>query len=321
MLPLILLLLWFLVPAEQEENAHAANTVTAAQTGQGDDNMISLSHQGSVVMLPLEDYVVGVTAAEMPLHFEDEAQKAQSVIARTYALWKTASAASTHENGADLCSDPGHCQAYYDEAMLRDLWGDAFETNYKSLRNAVESTRGQVLTYQGELAETYYHSTCGGQTASALEVWGEDVPYLQSVACKWDQDAPRFSETVTLSLSELPWLLGNGTSPCIAVAKGEEVSHVPAAVTKTESGRIQSVSYAGLTFSAADVRRALGLNSTRFTFRTEGSNLIVTTQGFGHGVGLCQYGANGMAKEGYDYKSILLHYYTDAKLKNSQKIH
>ena len=99
------------------------------------------------------------------------------------------------------------------------------------------------------------------------------------------------------------------------------MSHIPAATAKTESGRIQSVSYAGLTFDAADVRRALGLNSTRFTFSAQGDTLIVTTQGFGHGVGLCQYGANGMAEEGYDYESILLHYYTDAKLKSSQKIH
>lgn len=285
---------------------------------------VSAEHRGSIslydvknkmmVTLPLEEYIIGVVAAEMPSDFQEEALKAQAVIARTYACWKMREGSSGRWHG-DLCNDPGHCQAYYDLSALRSLWGDDFNVKYQRFADAANATAGMILTYNEEIAETYYHSTCGGKTASAGEVWGEDIPYLQSVTCKWDKNAPRYRESKTLSLSELPWLLGDGISPCIAVSKGENVSHIPVASAETESGRVQMVSYAGLIFEGTDFRNALELNSTRFTLESEGDVLTVTTYGFGHGVGLCQYGANGMAEQGYSFDEILSHYYTDTELK------
>ena len=319
--PFFLLLPLLMLPFLGDGSADAAST---EPKGVAVDPLVPVSEQiitltlenGTAAELPLEDYIIGVTAAEMPSTFHPEALKAQSVIARTYALWKGECGNDRHP-GTELCADPGHCQAYYDETSLRALWGDAYEEKITIVRAAVHATSGQVLVYKGCLAETYYHSTCGGRTASAAEVWGEEIPYLQSVSCAHDSHAPRYKETFIIGLSELPWLLGDGVSPCIAVAKGEKAAPVPISEEKTESGRIQRVSYAGLLFDGADFRTALGLNSTNFTLETEGDTLIVTTLGFGHGVGLCQYGADGMAKEGEDYKTILSHYYKGIKLKSS----
>lgn len=282
-----------------------------------EDITVSLlrTETGKIETMDLETYVIGVVSAEMPVNFEAEALKAQAVIARTYALRKMADDSwSTEPDHGDLCDDSAHCQAYYDQETLKTTWGNDFDEKYQKIRSAVTATTGQILTYDGEIAYTYYCSTCGGETASAKEVWGTDYPYLQSVACHWDKDAPRYEETVDVALSDLPWLLGDGTSPCIAVATGEKVAEVPEVSGETESGRVQSVVYAGLTFSATDFRTALGLNSTHFTLDTDGDQLEITTIGYGHGVGLCQYGANGMAEEGYSYEEILAYYYQGTEL-------
>lgn len=314
MLPMFLLILW-LRPLEDYPGA-PAETVYQGDTIPSSQEIVLLYHDtGKQVSLPLEVYVTGVVAAEMPSNFEPEALKAQAVIARTYALGKMAAdTGSSHDGGGDLCDDPGHCQAYYDKDALEKEWGSAFGERYQKISDAVAATEGQILTYDGGLAETFYHSTCGGKTASAKEVWGEEVPYLQSVACKWDKDAPRYRETFSVALSDLPWLLGDGSTPCIAVAEGETVTVVPTASGESDSGRVEAVAYAGLMFDAGDFRKALGLNSTRFTLESDGETLQVTTYGFGHGVGLCQYGANGMAQKGKTYDEILTYYYQNTKL-------
>ncbi|MGI5874812.1 MAG: stage II sporulation protein D [Bacillota bacterium] len=261
--------------------------------------------------LPLEEYVVGVVAAEMPASFEPEALKAQAVIARTYALAKLSS--DSGEEGV-LCDDPGHCQAFEDSEDLAASWGTAFEEKYRRITDAVSSTEDMVLTYRGELARTYYHSTCGGETASAKEVWGEDIPYLRGVSCDWDRDAPRYRETVEIPFAEVIKVFGAVSASASAGAEGN-AEVLPVVSGETESGRAAAVSCGGVSLSAADFRAALALNSTRFSWELDGETLRVTTLGFGHGVGLCQYGANGMAKEGKDFREILSHYYPGTELK------
>ena len=316
--PILLLpVVFFLLCLHSAENGGAdAEKVFSEEPALSKQEIVVSYHEsGDRVTLPLETYVIGVVAAEMPSSFEPEALKAQAVIARSYALGKIrANAGNAADGHGDLCDDPGHCQAYYDPAYLEKEWGADFAEKYRKVTDAVTATAGQVLTYEGGTAQTFYHSTCGGKTASAKEVWGEEIPYLQSVTCKWDRDAPRYRETFSVSLSDLPWLLGDGSSPCIAVAEGETVTVVPSVAGESDSGRIEAVSYAGLMFDAADFRRALGLNSTRFTLESDGETLKVTTYGFGHGVGLCQYGANGMAKDGKTYDEILSYYYKGTEL-------
>lgn len=312
-LPLLLLLI-FLFPTEKEKFISADSN--DRETAASEEFTVTLAQsEGSVLTILLEDYICGVVAAEMPASFHSEALKAQSVVARTYTLWKMESSSPGHPN-ADLCDDPSHCQAYKSSEALRSEWGSDFEEKYSRICSAVDETHGEVLTYQNSLAEAYYHSTCGGHTASAQEVWGEDIPYLQSVSCQWDSDAPRYQETLTVPLSELPWLLGDGVSPCIAVSENESVSYIPEITAETESGRIRSVSYGGLFFDGIDFRSALQLNSASFRFSTEKDNLVITTRGYGHGVGMCQYGADGMAKAGKSYQEILKHYYQKINIEN-----
>lgn len=304
----------------QGEEAPETNRASYEEQG-AEEVTVSLLRKetGKIEKMELNAYVVGVVSAEMPANFNEEALKAQAVIARTYALRKMADASRAADSDhGDLCDDSGHCQAYYDTETLKEVWAGDFSVKYEKVSAAVAATGQQILTYDGEIAYTYYCSTCGGKTASAKEVWGADYPYLQSVACRWDKDAARYEETVEVALADLPWLLGDGTSPCIAVAAGEKAAEVPEASGKTDSGRVRSVTYAGLTFSAADFRKALGLNSTKFSLTPKGDMLKITTTGYGHGVGLCQYGANGMAKDGYTYKEILAYYYRGTQLTNFQ---
>ena len=319
---LLLLLVFCLADGNEDEMLPSAETESgdssALSAVSAELPMIALycNDTGETVELSLEDYVVGVVAAEMPCDFEVDALRAQAVVARTYTLWKIKN--GDHEKG-DLCDAPGHCQAYLGTEELREQWGSGFADAYRRVEDAVYGTAGLVLVYGNELAETYYHSTCGGKTASAAEVWGEDIPYLRSVACDWDGDAPRYRETISVSLDELPWLLGDGASPCIAVARGDDVAHIPYALSETESGRAREVSYAGLIFEATDFRDALGLNSTRFSMTADGDTLCITTYGYGHGVGLCQYGANGLACGGKSFEEILYHYYNGVSLKKIKK--
>lgn len=317
------LFLWLMVSCgnHSETQKPADGDLQTKEEIFGDDRVIRLlrNENGTVTEIPLETYVAGVVAAEMPVEFDRDALKAQAVIARTYALRKASAVDADDLSHGDLCDDPGHCQAYRSPDELAAVWGKSFSENEEKIVSAVKATAGMVLTYEGTYAETYYHSTCGGKTASAKEVWHEDIPYLQSVSCKWDKDAPRYEETSSVALSDLPWLLGSETSPCIAVAEGESVAEVPVAGEETESGRVASVSYAGLTFRGVDFRKALSLNSACFTMKAEGDTLFVRTRGFGHGVGLCQYGADGMAREGYSFREILSYYYPGTSLSSDEK--
>ena len=291
-------------PVKDEAVATAATT-TNQETGPAivaypteiEEITLRRSATGDQDAIPLESYLVGVVAGEMPTDFEPEALKAQAIIARTYAV-------AVLERGGELCDDPAHCQCYYDEATLKKNWGADFDDKLAICTAAVEDTAGEVILYNGAIAKTFFHSTCGGKTSSAAEVWGQDIPYLQSVACDWDLDAPRYQETVTVAMSELPYLLN------IDGATDE----VPVATSLTDSGRVSAVSYGGQTIKATDFRKSLSLNSTDFSLASQGDELIISTKGFGHGVGLCQYGANGMAAAGYDYWQIISHYYSGVDL-------
>ena len=297
------LALWPAEPLRIENGKPSADAATVS---------LLLTESGQTVELPLAEYLTGVLAAEVSPRFAAEALCAQAVVARTFTLRRmenSAAAAETRGHAAAVCDDPGHCQAYRGSGSRRAGWGSRFAEYEDNCRRAVAATADQVLVYEGALAATFYHSVCGGRTASAAEVWGRAYPYLIPVKCRWDADAPRYEEMVTLPLAELPQRLGDGTTPCVAIAEGETADELPRARGKTESGRVATVDYGGLTFKATEFRRKLGLNSTDFELRREGELLAVRTRGFGHGVGLCQHGANGMAAAGYDCRRILAHYY------------
>jgi stage II sporulation protein D len=258
------------------------------------DNNIYVSVRrgdGRVVSLELEDYVTGVVGAEMPALFSSEALKAQAVIARTYAL-------KANSMGRTL-SDNESSQSYKDNGELVSMWGGSYSSYYSKIKDAVNSTNGVYLTYNGNYIEAVYHSTSNGRTEDSSNVWGNSFPYLVSVDSVYDNSNPSFSISKTFSYSDLSSKLGFSVD---ANTEFNVLGH-------TSGGRVSNISVDGVNFSGVSFRSMLGLRSTDFDISKIDDGVVITTRGYGHGVGMSQYGANGMAKAGYSYRDILLHYY------------
>lgn len=270
-----------------------------------------------IVEMNLEDYIKGVVAAEMPAEFELEALKAQAVAARTVAVKNMVSFGGSGlpgHPGADVSADFKQSQAWLSETKLKERWGANYGRYWTRVSQAVEQTGGQIITYSGEPINAVFHSTSGERTASAQEVWGFDYPYLQSVACKWDQQSPRYSDTKAIPLAEIEQRLGPDAGVMAAAQNGSGA--VARIIDLTGSGRVDKIRIGSKVLSGIALREKLELRSANFTVEQSGDKMIFKTIGYGHGVGLCQYGANGMAKEGRDYRQIVTYYYTGVTLRN-----
>ncbi|MFX4262653.1 stage II sporulation protein D [Pelotomaculum propionicicum] len=280
---------------------------------------VYLHQENRVAYMQLEDYLVGVVGAEMPAEFPADALKAQAVAARTYVA-KRISAGGVENPlhaGADVCDDHRHGQAWLSREELKKRWGTVRYYNYYyKVKNAVDETRGQVLTYQGELIDPAYHASCGGRTENAEDVWKYQVPYLKSVLCPYDSD-PNPVQTASFSFEQVDLALGTSLAAVPAAGK-EKAAREFKLVEKTGTGRPKVLLIGNRQFPAVAVRDLLGLRSTRFTWNIEGDTVTFTTTGYGHGVGLCQYGARGMADHGYSYRVILGHYYSGAEITDTK---
>jgi stage II sporulation protein D len=280
-----------------------------------DDMWISVwDHSARVVRrLSLQDYLVGVVAAEMPASFELEALKAQAVAARTYTLRRLANdavrMANEHPGGAQICTDPSHCQAWNSREQLVGKWGaGAYLANVRRIIAAVESTYGLVMTYNGQLIDAVYHSCCGGMTEDAAEVWGRRIPYLVPVACGCGRRGVELGEARAVDNAYLLAALGIGARGVPALASGVRVA------ARTGTDRASIVSVYGVPVSAAQLRQTLSLKSTRIAISSEGGKTVFRTTGYGHGVGMCQWGAASMAERGETFDAILRHYYTGVRI-------
>ena len=291
-----------------------------AKVGRGEDILIRvyLHEQDRIVEMGLEEYVKGVVAAEMPAEFDLEALKAQAVAARTYAVKQMAlfgGSGLADKPGADVSTDHRQNQAWLSSLQLRDRWGPFnFDRYWAKIGRAVEETRGLIVTHNGEPINAVFHSTSGERTASAKEVWGYEFPYLQSVVCIWDKKSPRYSDSREFGFAELEQRLG-ADAGVLAAAQGGS-GGVAAVLERTESGRVGKARVGSKTFSGLDLRQKLELRSANFALEAKADRLVFRTTGFGHGVGMCQWGANGLAKEGKDYRHILTHYYTGVTFKS-----
>lgn len=253
---------------------------------------------GSIEKMDIEQFLVGVVSAEMPASFSAEALKAQAVAARSYIMRRVESGNYKHGE-AVVCCDSTCCQAYCDNKALREKWGESYAVYYEKIWQAVQSTTGQLLCYQGKVAETPFCSTCGGRSERAADCWSNDIPYLQSVNCDFCRHSPRFTSARSFSLGEAALLLQTGqeqlSSMCVA--------------SLTDGGRVRWLYVGGQELSGTEVRTLLGLPSAIFTWLVLGDTISFFSLGYGHGVGLCQYGADGMAQAGYVYTDILALYY------------
>jgi stage II sporulation protein D len=251
----------------------------------------------------------------MPSDFAPAALEAQAVAARTYTLRKLQAqngAGSPQHPGADLCDDPTHNQAWVPLDSLEQRKGKAARLNIVS---AVANTAGQIITYQGAAIDAIFHSTCGGATENASDVWGRDIPYLRSVICQWCTHSPHFHEEVRVPINAVISKLKAKDGAIEVSASQFTASANPIQVTSmTLTGRVKQVAVGGKTLSGPDFRTTLGLPSTRVSWTVDGADLVVDSKGYGHGVGLCQYGADGMGRMGYTYKEILAYYYPGTRV-------
>lgn len=261
-----------------------------------------LYEDGQIRELPLNDYLTSVVLAEMPVSFEEEALKAQTVVARTYTI-RAVNGASKHENAA-VCTNSTCCQGYIDAEEYVSSGGSTEAVQL--IHRLVESTDGQVLTYKGDLIEATYFSCSGGVTEDALAVWGTDVPYLQSVVSPGEEHATYFTDTVTFTAEELEARL--------AITLNGAAASWFSNITYTDGGGVATIQIGGVEFSGTQLRKLLSLRSTAFSVTAEEDSITIHTRGYGHRVGMSQYGADAMAASGSTYPQILSHYYQGTEL-------
>ena len=261
-----------------------------------------LMPDGSTQTMALDSYLTCVVLGEMPPSFEPEAQKAQAVVARTYAL-RAYESGTKHPGGA-VCTEPSCCQGFRSKADYLAQGGT--EAEYLQIEAIVAATEGQVLTYGGKLIEATYFSSSGGRTEDALAVWGSDVPYLRSTDSPEEAYIEKTLATVTFTAEEFSDALGVALSGTPASWFG--------CVTYTAGGGVETMVIGGVAYKGTTLRQLLSLRSTAFTMTAVGDHITVTTRGYGHRVGMSQYGAEAMAVQGSTYQEILAHYYQGTTL-------
>lgn len=273
---------------------------------------VFLSDEGRTEEMDINEYLKCVVAAEMPADFEVEALKAQAVAARTYLYAHIEQAQKGNiaegHNGAAVCTDYTHCQAYMSENKRRESWGDAADANWEKVSSAVESTTGEIMTYNGETISAVFHSTSSGSTEAAVDVWGSDVPYLQSVASVGDEQSPKYLSEVSMSEAEFKNIAEDKVNG-IDWSKG-----VVTDIVRSGAGGIISLKLGGAEVKGTDFRTMFDLRSTNVEITNESGSVKMSVKGYGHGVGMSQYGANYLASQGKKYEEILKTYYTGVEI-------
>lgn len=306
-LPLIILLLIIalFLPGKGDQtidSQESTQPTTTQQSAEGNTMLtITVLLDGQRCQMKLEDYIAGVILAEMPASFHTEALKAQAVAARTYAL-KTCQDGNKHDGA--VCGNHNCCQGYMsNEAYLMRGWNEAYVLR---VLQAVQDTEGQVLRYDGKLIRATYFSCSGGATESAVAVWGREYPYLQSVKSPGEEETVYYTDTKTFTLDDFQDALG-------VTLSGDPETWF-GSITYTAGGGIDTMHIGGTAYKGTTLRALLGLRSTVFQVIVTEDRILFETKGYGHRVGMSQYGADAMAEEGCNYAQILLHYYQGAEL-------
>lgn len=270
---------------------------TATETTVQYKPVIQVYMEDQIMELPMEEYIAGVLLCELPEDFALETKKAQAVVARTYAL-RVCTLMNKHP-GRSVCTSPDCCQGYTPPQAYTGT-----DKGREEATRAAEETAGLVLLYEGVLIDATYFSCSGGQTEDAVAVWGADVPYLRSVESPGEEGAAHYTDTVSFSITEFKEMLG----------LDQQTGNLFGEVTYTNGGGVKTMEIAGKLFTGTQLRSLLDLRSTAFKASAVGSKVIITTKGFGHRVGMSQYGAEAMAVSGKSFHEILEHYYVDTKL-------
>lgn len=296
---------------DEEEIVNDSGILVKREIWQGEDTENENSAETPAKNLKynkkLESYVVSVVAAEMPANFNAEALKAQAVAARTYAV----------KNTPDLNNiNPDKIgQAYISVADMKKRWGKNFKTYYAKINDAVDATRAIIMYYNGEPIEAVFHSTSAGITETAQNVWGRELPYIKSVDSSYDVNAPDFKSTVEISRDKFISIIKSSFN----IQEGINPFDAFTIAERTDAGYVKTVKIGDTYVSGKTIRELLALRSTYFTIYKKNDKIIFTTQGYGHGVGMSQYGAQFMAESGKGYEEILKHYYYNITLDGMYK--
>ena len=258
---------------------------------------VSIKYKDEVVDMPLEEYVVGVVACEMPASFDIEALKAMAVAARTFALYKI----STNKNYKLSTTTKDQC--YISKNQMKKNWKDNYEKNYNKILKAVNETSNEYLTYKDKVIISFYFSISNGYTENCENVFSQKLDYLKSVDSSWDKDY--LYKEKTIKIDENVFLKKLGIS-------SNKVSSIK--IDRSSTGRINKIIINNKSFKGTTFRKLLSLRSTDVEIKVDNGKVIINTKGYGHGVGMSQYGANSMAKKGYKYDEILKYYYTGVEI-------
>lgn len=279
----------------------------------GETISVYIKSDDRVEEMKVGDYLIGIVAAEMPAEFQEDALKAQAVAARSYLKARSENykknGIPTEHNGALACTDSSHCQAWISEDARKQSWGEDKSKEYwDKICQAVRETKGEIMMYNSQPVNAFFHSTSSGKTESSADVWGGDIPYLQSVESPGDLQSPKYNSSAEFTVDEFKKIAEenidgvNWDNPIV----GD--------IIRSDAGGIITVNIGGTQIKGTKFRTMYNLHSTNAEIETTDDKIKITTKGYGHGVGMSQYGAEYFAKQGMDYKQILKTYYTDVEI-------
>lgn len=292
----------------------AVSTTTPLVVPSTSDGLVAVDFDGKTVKMETEALLIGVVAAEMDANYPEEALKAQAVAARSYILYREDILSSVHPESA-VCTSPAHCFAYLDESGMAKNWGDNYQACLARVSAAVKATEGEYMTYEGKPINAVFFAMSGGMTESAVNVWASDIPYLAAVASAGEETAEARLSRVTMSAADFKQAVAERYPDAVLP---DDPAKWFSDITRSVSGGVTSVALGNLHVHGSEIRSIAGLKSGNFTVTVKDGTLTFDVQGYGHGVGLSQYGARLMAETGSTYKEILAHYYTGIEFANQK---
>lgn len=321
---LVFVIICFIIPITFTKKHNPKETLAVTQetenkTPQYDYkkyNTIKLLHSKTqeIEELPLDEYLYGVVSAEMPASFEEEALKAQAVVARTYTIYKIIN--ENKHNEADICDSASCCQAWISKEDRMAKWNEnEKDDNWNKIVSAVESTKGKIITYENEPINAFFHSNSGGTTETATNVWGgTNYPYLQVVSTSGEEGYTQYSSEASFTNEEILQKLKEYYSEIEINFEDENEIKI---IENTEGGRVKSIKIGNIEIPGTEVRKIFGLRSAMFTIEKTSEGITFKVLGYGHGVGMSQTGADSMAKLGNNYEEIIKHYYTGVEIQDA----
>lgn len=299
----------------QSNNQNSNNTSETYDYKQYNTVKLLHSKTSQIEEINLDEYLYGVVASEMPANFEQEALNAQAIVARTYTIYKIQNSNNKHQD-ANICDDSSCCQAWISKQDRFDKWEESKkEDNWNKITNAVNSTKGKIIVYDGKPINAFFHSNSGGKTETTVNVWSsnEEYPYLQTVETAGEENYSQYNSQAILTKEEFikkikekypEFEIDFNNNECIKVLE------------YTNGNRIKNIKIGNMEFSGVTIRSLLGLKSANFNIILENENIKISVVGYGHGVGMSQTGADSMAKEGKKYEEIIKHFYTGVEIIN-----